>query len=64
MTAHQNQSSLLLDLKDAAPVIGLTVWQIRGLVASGDLPIVMVGRKIYLRRATLVRWVERAEETR
>jgi len=38
------------------------VWQLRGLIANGELPIVRVGRKLYLRRATLVRWAERAEE--
>jgi hypothetical protein len=54
-------NSLLLSLTDASPVIGLTVWQMRGLVASGQLPVVRVGRKLYVRRATLARWAERAE---
>lgn len=31
------------------------------MIATGELPIVKVGRKLYIRRATLVRWVERAE---
>lgn len=53
--------SLLLNLKDASPVIGLSIWQMRGLIASGELPVVRVGRKLYLRRATLSRWAERAE---
>ena len=55
-------NSLLLSLEEASPFVGLTVWQLRGLIANGELPIVRVGRKLYLRRATLVRWAERAEE--
>lgn len=53
--------ALLLNLFDASPVIGLTVWQLRGLIASGKLPVVKVGRKLYVRRAALLRWAERAE---
>jgi excisionase family DNA binding protein len=56
-----NPSSLLLNLSTAAPVVGLTVWQLRGLISSGELPVVKVGRKLYVRRATLLRWSERAE---
>ena len=51
----------LLTLPAAAGVLGLTVWQVRGLISSRLLPIVQVGHKFYLRRTTLTRWVERAE---
>jgi hypothetical protein len=54
-------TSLLLDLTAASSVSGLTVWQLRGLIASGEMHVVRVGRKIYVRRQTLVRWAERAE---
>jgi hypothetical protein len=54
-------NSLLLDLPAASAVIGLTTWQLRGLIVSGEIPVVRVGRKLYLRRATLQRWAERAE---
>jgi excisionase family DNA binding protein len=54
-------SAELLSLPDAAGVLGLTVWQVRGLIANRLLPVVQVGRKFYLRRATLLRWTERAE---
>jgi excisionase family DNA binding protein len=53
--------SLLLDLPAASGVSGLTVWQLRGLIASGEIPVVRVGRKLYVRRQTLTRWAERAE---
>ncbi len=56
-----NPNSLLLNLAQASPVVGLTTWQLRGLIANGELPVVKVGRKLYVRRATLVRWCERME---
>jgi excisionase family DNA binding protein len=51
----------LLNLPDAGALLGLTVWQLRGLISNRVIPVVQVGRKFYLRRATLVRWAERAE---
>lgn len=51
----------LLNLPDAGALLGLTIWQIRGLIAARSLPVVQVGRKFYLRRTTLLRWIERAE---
>jgi excisionase family DNA binding protein len=51
----------LLNLSAAGSLLGLTVWQLRGLIASRSLPVVQVGRKFYLRRTTLLRWTERAE---
>jgi excisionase family DNA binding protein len=53
--------SLLLDLKGAASFLGVTVWQVRGLIADKQLPVVRVGRKFYVRRASAIRWAERAE---
>ncbi len=51
----------LLDIAGAGQFLGLTSWQIRGLLASGELRCVRVGRKIYFRRPTLVRWAEISE---
>ena len=59
--ATSPRDSLLLDLTTASSTAGLTVWQLRGLIVNGELPVVKVGRKLYVRRATLVRWSERAE---
>ena len=59
--AATSTNSLLLNLPNASSISGLTVWQLRGLIASGEIPVVKVGRKLYLRRQTLVRWAERAE---
>jgi hypothetical protein len=55
--------SVLLDLDSAARFLGLSSWQLRGRVYAKEISTVMVGRKIYFRRATLVRWAERSEGT-
>jgi excisionase family DNA binding protein len=55
-------NTLLLDVKGASAFLGLSSWQVRGLVASGDLRVVRVGRKFYFRKSALMRWAERAEE--
>ena len=59
----QPDSTLLLDIRRSAEVLGLTVWQVRGLIANAELPIVRIGNKFYCRRTALLRWVERAEES-
>jgi hypothetical protein len=60
-TQKASPSTELLALPDAGIFLGLSIWQIRGLVSSRSLPVVRVGRKFYLRRTTLLRWAERAE---
>ena len=61
-TAKAADISLLLDIRGAGQFLGLSPWQVRALISDGSLPIVKVGRKFYFRRASLVRWAERAEE--
>jgi excisionase family DNA binding protein len=56
--------SLLVDIQGAAAVLGLSPWQIRGLISNRELSVVKVGRKFYFRRTALLRWAERAEEVR
>ena len=51
----------LLDIRAAGHLLGLSYWQTYGLIKAGELPVVEVGGKFYLRRATLLRWAERAE---
>jgi len=58
---ERNTSCLLLDIPASGLFLGLTVWQVRGLIASGELHVVPVGRKLYLRRQTLSRWAEKTE---
>lgn len=54
-------TSALLDIGGAGKFLGLTDWQVRGLVKNKELPVIIVGNKFYFRRATLVRWAERSE---
>lgn len=66
MSAPKPQSAIaspteLLNLPAAGSLLGLSIWQLRGLIASRSIPVVKVGRKFYLRRATLLRWTERSE---
>lgn len=60
-TTPEPASAHLLDIAGAGKFLGLTSWQIRGLLASGELRCIRVGRKIYFRRPTLVRWAEISE---
>jgi hypothetical protein len=55
-------TAILLDVVGAAAFLGLTVWQVRGLISSGELCVLCIGRKFYMRRQTLTRWAERAEQ--
>lgn len=54
-------ASALLDIAGAGKFLGLTSWQIRGLIRNRELPVVQVGNKFYFRRTTLTRWAERSE---
>jgi hypothetical protein len=64
ISAHPPERSnpnRLLKLKEAGDEVGLTIWQIRGLIATQQLPVVRVGRKFYIRLQALNKWAERAE---
>jgi Helix-turn-helix domain len=52
----------LLDIRGAARFLGLTPWQVRGLLSAGELKCIRVGRKLYMRRAALMRWAENSED--
>jgi hypothetical protein len=52
---------LLLNVRAASAFIGITGWQLRGLIADKQIPVVKIGRKLFLRRATLQRFVENEE---
>lgn len=51
----------LVDVAGAGKLLGLTTWQVRGLIKTREIPIVQVGNKFYMRRAALARWAERSE---
>lgn len=58
---QQAEVSALVDIRGAGKLLGLTYWQTYALIKNGELPVVTVGTKFYLRRATVLRWAERAE---
>ena len=58
---NADTTSVLVDIRGASAILGLTPWQVRGLISNKELPIIVVGAKFYFRRATLTRWAERAE---
>jgi excisionase family DNA binding protein len=57
-----HEPSALLDVRGAAKFLGLSYWRFYGLIQSDELPVIDIGGKFYFRRATLLRWIERAEK--
>ncbi|MBE7490973.1 MAG: helix-turn-helix domain-containing protein [Planctomycetes bacterium] len=58
--------ALLLSLDDAAQIVGVSRDTIRRAVYAGELAVVRPGRgakksKIFVRRATLLAWIEQLE---
>lgn len=62
-TAEANivRSTILLDIGEAAEVLGLTIWRVRALISAGELPRIKIGNKFFLRRQALSRWAEQKE---
>lgn len=60
----QSSESALLGMREAGKFLGLSYWRVYGLVKEGVLPVVEVGGKFYLRRTTLMRWLEKSESKR
>jgi len=54
----------LLDLQQAAALLRGTAHFIRGLIASGDLRYVKIGKKFCVTRGDLDRWVETNRQLR
>jgi excisionase family DNA binding protein len=48
----------ILDLREAAEHLHATIHFIRGIIASGELRYVKIGKKFCVTRADLDRWVE------
>lgn len=57
----RSHEPILDDYDSGAALLGITVWQLRGLVANGEIPVIKIGRKFHFRRSSLLRWAERAE---
>jgi excisionase family DNA binding protein len=53
----------LLNLREAAFYLGVSVWTLRGMLHNGDLPYVRAGRRLLVDRQDLDRWID-AHKTR
>jgi excisionase family DNA binding protein len=49
MVEITSTESLLVDLKPAAAILGLSIWTTRGLVRSKTIPAHRIGRKLYMK---------------
>lgn len=50
---------LLLPLKDAAQVLGCTIWAVRGLIWDGQVPYVKIGRRYLISPDDLREFIRR-----
>lgn len=50
----------LLDLKEAAAQLRSSVGFVRLIIANGELPFLKIGKKFFVTRGDLDRWIERA----
>jgi excisionase family DNA binding protein len=51
--------SLLLDLKNASRLLGISIWTLRDLINAGTIAAHRIGRKDFVRRADLVAFASR-----
>lgn len=58
----QDDSPLLLKVKDAAKMLGLSRTKVYEMIASGELPVVRIGTAVRVPRQRLLEWIE--ENTR
>ena len=51
----------LLSVKEAAAYLSVSVWTVRGLGWSGEIPEVKIGRRVLFDREDLDRFIERSK---
>ena len=57
----QSESPLLLDVQDAAALLGVTPKHLYDLAARREVPHVRIGRYVRFRREGLIAWIEASE---
>jgi excisionase family DNA binding protein len=55
----EEEGPLLLSLKRVAPLLGLSEWQVRNLIAEQVLPGTKVGNRLYVPAAAVAEYVAR-----
>ena len=53
----------LLDVRDVAEILGTSVWTVRNLYWSGELPYVRVGRLLRFDVSDLEEWIRENKRT-
>ena len=53
----------LLDARDVAEILGTSVWTVRNLCWSGELPFVRVGRLLRFDVSDLEEWIRENKRT-
>lgn len=55
--------TLLVDIPMAAETLGgISSTTVRRLIASGELPVIRVGRRVMIEQSALVEWVDRVKK--
>jgi excisionase family DNA binding protein len=58
----QESDPILVDVNEAARLLGISVSSIAGMVRREELPSVMIGRRRLFRREALERWAKAQEK--
>lgn len=52
------QESVLVSIRGAASLLGVSPWSIRAMIWNSELPYVVVGRAHMVTRQDVLRWIE------
>jgi excisionase family DNA binding protein len=58
IAAVPSTQSLLVDLKRASAILGLSLWTVRDLVWSKQIPAHHIGRKLFIKSVDLQHYVD------
>lgn len=54
---------LLLRVEEVAEALDVGRWKVYEMVATGELPVIRIGRLVKVPRAALERWIEERTST-
>lgn len=57
----ERQGRMLLTMEEVSELTGLPRTRLKELARAGNIPLLKIGRRIYMRRPTLDRWLEELE---
>lgn len=59
----QNTEPMLIKIKDAAVLLGISEWQVRRLIEAGELPSTRISNRLYLPLAAIKGYVDSIRES-